>query len=135
MEENLFRKDFFIEIIQEIDTYSARKLYNMYFFTIKTSIYDLKEIHCYLSEDEISFEIKIIDNDNEEYVYKSELKDKKDKKIYKFIKKYIEREKIDYNIIITNVMDIFKHKKLDFLCKELFKTKIIKEEEGCKYEF
>jgi hypothetical protein len=135
MEENSFRKDFFIEIIQEIDTYSARKLYNMYFFTIKTSIHNLKEVHCNLSDTDIEFSIKIIDNNDEEFIYKSESKDRKDKKIYKFIKKYIEREKIDYNIIITNVMDVFKHKQLDFLCKELFKTKITKEEEGCKYEF
>jgi len=135
MEENTFRKDFFIEIIQEIDTYSARKLYNLYFFTIKTSIHNLKEIQCTLSDTDTEFIITIIDNNNEKFIYKSVLKDKKDKKIHKFIKKYIEREKIDYNIIITNVMDVFKHKQLDFLCKELFKTKIIKEEEGCKYEF
>jgi len=135
MDKNNFRKDFFLEIIQDIDSYSARKIFNLYAFTIETSIYELKKAICVLDEINTIFCLKLATDDNE-YVYQSQKNDKNDKKIYKFIKKFIERDDLDYNIVMSNLSNVLKYKDIDFVKLELFKNKILKNKEGgCEYEF
>lgn len=126
------KKDLILEIIEEKDSYSARKLYNLYVFTLDISIYEFDKIICKFEED--NFNIKLVHGEVE-LEYNSDSKDKNDKKIHKFLKRFVEKEDLDYNIVISNVINVFKYQNLDFTKLEVFKTKIQKENGSCIYEF
>jgi len=132
-EELDFRKDFFIEIFLSEDKYSRRKLYNLYIF-IKEDIliYDIKSTVITLEKD--YFEFKITSISGLEKVYKLDVLDKNDKKIYKFLQKFLEKSNTDYNIIISNVQNVIKYQDMDFLITELFRIKFKQTKEEYKYE-
>jgi len=129
-----FKKDYFIEIFLTKDVYSKRKLYNLYLFLQDgILIYDIKKVLIILKEN--FFEIKITSIQGIEQSYKQDSKDKNDTKIYKFLKKFIEKSDSNYNIVISNVKNVYEYKDIDFLTTELFRIKFKQTEEGYEYEY
>jgi site-specific recombinase len=127
-----YKKDFILEILEEKDVYSGRKILNLYVFLLQESIYELNVSICVIDKD--SFKIKLI-SDKLEMEYHSDIKNKNDKKILKFLIRFKENDNLDYNIVITNLIDLSIAKNIDFAKLEMFRTKIEIKEEGCKYEF